>query len=203
MSCCTLLHRRIGYPLQQHIIEWPALLWLALAARCARGFSCRHTSSLRVLCWCAQVPCGRARGDASLALAYLDSHVTVSCWMHVCFIDADRPAKCCAQSVEGGNSDSAGMGDAFHEHTQHMTPAHAQFLAHWLHLVDLEEGDLTAKRAEIWAMPGKMCLHCCNRCRTDKRVWEPRAHATHDSLACTDSGPLAVHLSTWMQAAQT
>ena len=35
-----------------------------------------------------------------------------------------------------------------------MAPSHTAFLAHWLRLVDLEEGDLAAKRAEIWALPG-------------------------------------------------
>ena len=68
-------------------------------------------------------------------------------------------AICHVQAVEGGNSDSAGMGDAFDQHTQHMSPAHAQFLAHWLHLVDLEEGDLSARRAEIWALPGGCHWH--------------------------------------------
>ncbi len=63
------------------------------------------------------------------------------------------------QAVEGGNSDSAGMGDAFEQQTQHMSPTHARFLAHWLHLVDLEEGDLSARRAEIWALPGDFPVH--------------------------------------------
>lgn len=59
------------------------------------------------------------------------------------------------QAMEAGTSDSAGMGDAFAERTQHMSQAHAHFLAHWLRLVDLEEGDSTAKRSEIWALPGE------------------------------------------------
>ena len=59
------------------------------------------------------------------------------------------------QALEAGTSDSAGMGDAFAECTQHMSQAYAQFLAHWLRLVDLEEGDLTAKRSEIWTLPGE------------------------------------------------
>ncbi len=46
------------------------------------------------------------------------------------------------------------MGAAFEEHTAHLAPAHAAFLRHWLHLLDVEEGGLTARRAEIWAMPG-------------------------------------------------
>ena len=74
------------------------------------------------------------------------------------------------QAVEGGSSDSAGMGDAFEQHTRHMMPAHAEFLAHWLRLVDLEEGDLTARRAEIWALPGEPGL-------------QTPAHGTHALLA--------------------
>ena len=58
------------------------------------------------------------------------------------------------QAVEGGSVESAGMGPAFTELTGHLSAAHAQFLAHWLRLVDLEEGDSSAKRSEIWAMPG-------------------------------------------------
>ena len=46
------------------------------------------------------------------------------------------------------------MGEAFEERTQCMTPERSAFLAHWLHLVDLEEGDQSARRAEIWALPG-------------------------------------------------
>ena len=68
------------------------------------------------------------------------------------------------QAVECGDSNSAGMGDAFEQHTHLMQPAHAQFLAHWLQLVDLEEGDLSAKRAEIWALPGWPC--CTRLCMT-------------------------------------
>ena len=36
----------------------------------------------------------------------------------------------------------------------HLSGAHGAFLARWLRLVDLEEGDPSARRAEIWAMPG-------------------------------------------------
>ena len=46
------------------------------------------------------------------------------------------------------------MGDAFEDRTQCMTPERSAFLAHWLRLVDLEEGDQSARRAEIWALPG-------------------------------------------------
>ena len=46
------------------------------------------------------------------------------------------------------------MGDAFEDRTQCMTPERLAFLAHWLRLVDLEEGDQSARRAEIWALPG-------------------------------------------------
>ena len=46
------------------------------------------------------------------------------------------------------------MGEAFEERTLCMTPKRTAFLAHWLHLVDLEEGDQTARRAEIWALSG-------------------------------------------------
>lgn len=58
------------------------------------------------------------------------------------------------QAVEGGNAESAGMGPTFVELTGHMSASHAAFLAQWLRLVDLEEGDVSAKRSEIWAMPG-------------------------------------------------
>ncbi len=76
--------------------------------------------------------------------------------MHLQALKGTRHARSCpnVQAVEGGNSNSAGMGDAFEQHTHLMKPAHAEFLAHWLRLVDLEEGDLSAKRAEIWALPG-------------------------------------------------
>ena len=58
------------------------------------------------------------------------------------------------QATEDGTSESAGMGDAFEDRTQCMTPERSAFLAHWLRLVDLEEGDQSARRAEIWALPG-------------------------------------------------
>ena len=74
--------------------------------------------------------------------------------------------------MEGGNSNSAGMGDVFAKHTEHMSPAHAKFLAHWLRLVDLEEGDLTARRAEIWALPGTPQLHA------EFRRKAPQLHAS-------------------------
>lgn len=58
------------------------------------------------------------------------------------------------QALDGGCAESAGMGPTFNELTGHLSAAHAQFLAHWLRLVDLEEGDTSAKRSEIWAMAG-------------------------------------------------
>lgn len=58
------------------------------------------------------------------------------------------------QAVEQGTAESAGMGEAFEGQIGPLSPAHAAFLAHWLHLLDLEEGDLSARRSEIWAMPG-------------------------------------------------
>ncbi|CAL8464813.1 g4348 [Coccomyxa elongata] len=59
------------------------------------------------------------------------------------------------KALDGGCAESAGMGPTFAELTGHLSAAHAQFLAQWLRLVDLEEGDTSAKRSEIWAMAGE------------------------------------------------
>ena len=58
--------------------------------------------------------------------------------------------------MEAGTAATAGMGAAFEQHTGHMPPSHAAFLRHWLQLVDMEEGGLTARRAEIWALSGAL-----------------------------------------------
>ena len=60
------------------------------------------------------------------------------------------------QAVEAGTAATAGMGDAFEQHTGHMAPSHAAFLRDWLQLIDLEEAGLTARRAEIWALSGAL-----------------------------------------------
>ena len=46
------------------------------------------------------------------------------------------------------------MGGEFQARTGHLSPSHAAFLAKWLALVDAEEGDLSARRAEIWVLSG-------------------------------------------------
>lgn len=66
------------------------------------------------------------------------------------------PACWLEQALEAGTAATAGMGPAFEEHTRHLSPLHAAFLCHWLQLIDLEEGGLTARRAEIWAMSGAL-----------------------------------------------
>ena len=59
-----------------------------------------------------------------------------------------------AQALEGGEADSAGMGPAFDLHAGHLGGAEGAFLARWLALVDLEEGDVAARRALIWRLTG-------------------------------------------------
>ena len=63
------------------------------------------------------------------------------------------------QAVEGGDAESAGMGAEFHARAGHLSAAHAAFLKKWLGLVDLEEGSLSARRAEIWALSGQSGPH--------------------------------------------
>lgn len=58
------------------------------------------------------------------------------------------------QALEGGDSDSAGMGAAFEAHAGHLGPAEAAFMAHWQALLDLEEGDIVGRRANIWRLSG-------------------------------------------------
>ncbi|BDA50404.1 DNA replication ATP-dependent helicase/nuclease DNA2 [Coccomyxa sp. Obi] len=77
-------------------------------------------------------------------------------------------------ALEGGCAESAGMGPTFSELTGHLSAVHAQFLAHWLHLVDLEEGDTSAKRSEIWAMPGEE-REALGRCVAGLRLTAERA----------------------------
>lgn len=60
------------------------------------------------------------------------------------------------QALEGGNAESAGMGDAFHRETGHLSAQHSAFLAHWHHLLDLEETGLLEKRSEIWRLHGAL-----------------------------------------------
>jgi hypothetical protein len=65
---------------------------------------------------------------------------------------------CCGlrQALEKGTAETAGMGEHFAAQTGHLSAAHADFLAHWLRLVDLEEGDLSRRRSEFWALPGAL-----------------------------------------------
>lgn len=47
------------------------------------------------------------------------------------------------------------MGAAFLGHTQHLSPSHCAFMAHWLRLLDLEDAASRRRRAEVWALPGQ------------------------------------------------
>ena len=59
-----------------------------------------------------------------------------------------------AQALEGGTSDSAGMGPAFELQAGHLGPGDAAFFRHWHRLLELEEGGSSARRADIWRLSG-------------------------------------------------
>lgn len=69
--------------------------------------------------------------------------------------------------MEAGDAASAGMGAAFEDLAGHLSGEHAEFLARWLRLVDLEEGCPSARRSEILAMPGQRSLTTTN-CHTSQ-----------------------------------
>ena len=60
------------------------------------------------------------------------------------------------KAVESGDRVSSGLGDLFHDVTEHVTPAHQRFFALWCKLVTLEGKEVQEKnrQREIWCMSG-------------------------------------------------
>ncbi|KAK9846251.1 hypothetical protein WJX81_000082 [Elliptochloris bilobata] len=105
------------------------------------------------------------------------------------------------KALEAGTAGTAGMGAAFEEHTGHMAPSHVAFLRHWLQLIDMEEGGLIARRAEIWALSGAE-REALGRCiaglalqsSPDAAICEPGCHLYTFARALEGSASQAVSL---------
>ncbi|KAF8931211.1 Tripartite DNA replication factor [Haplosporangium gracile] len=54
--------------------------------------------------------------------------------------------------LEGGTTESAGIGTLFDEVTDHLNDTHAAFFKHWDRLLSLEQGDVTKFQSQIWSM---------------------------------------------------
>ncbi|KAF9923605.1 Tripartite DNA replication factor [Linnemannia zychae] len=54
--------------------------------------------------------------------------------------------------LEGGTTESAGMGPLFDEVTDHLNDTHATFYKKWDRLISLEQGDVTKYQSQIWSM---------------------------------------------------
>ncbi|KAF9902786.1 Tripartite DNA replication factor [Linnemannia zychae] len=54
--------------------------------------------------------------------------------------------------LEGGTTETAGMGTLFDEVTDHLNDTHAVFLSKWDRLLSLEQGDVTKFQSQIWSM---------------------------------------------------
>lgn len=54
--------------------------------------------------------------------------------------------------LEGGTTETAGIGTLFDEVTDHLNDSHAAFFKHWDRLLSLEQGDVTKFQSQIWSM---------------------------------------------------
>jgi len=69
----------------------------------------------------------------------------------------------------GAGAEGWGMPELYQRLTGHVAPAHAAFGAHWLALVDAEEGGSRSRRPEIWALPGP-AREAAGGCAADLRL---------------------------------
>ena len=60
------------------------------------------------------------------------------------------------QGLEGGCSDSSGVSTIFDEVTGLQSVLDANFMETWLRAIALEEEGITARRADMWTMSGKI-----------------------------------------------
>ncbi|KAJ9075154.1 DNA replication endonuclease-helicase Dna2, variant 2 [Entomophthora muscae] len=72
---------------------------------------------------------------------------------HVCkYCPELSPCAAYHGAVEGGTSETSGLGGLFGAKIDHLSPAHKEFFHHWERLLTLEEGKVHHLRQQIWCM---------------------------------------------------
>lgn len=56
------------------------------------------------------------------------------------------------KTMENGTGESSGLGTWFDEQTNHLDTKDAEFLNHWISLLNKEEADIFRFRNELWTM---------------------------------------------------
>ena len=67
------------------------------------------------------------------------------------------------RALENGTAQSSGAATLFDSRAGHLTQTQMDFINHWIQLIDLEQGDMTRLRKEIWCMsaPDREAMGTC------------------------------------------
>ncbi|KAF9141112.1 Tripartite DNA replication factor [Mortierella sp. GBA39] len=91
--------------------------------------------------------------------------------------------------LEGGTTETAGIGSLFDEVTDHLNDTHAAFFKHWDRLLSLEQGDVTKFQSQIWSMLSAD-RQATGNCFSNLVLLENRPNSAADATGSRDDPPV-------------